>query len=50
MCNLQIAVEVGEAFVYELATVVCYDRVGDAIAADDVFPDEALDLVGCYGG
>jgi len=50
MGDLQIAVEVGEAFVYELVTVVGYDHVGDAIAGNDVLPDEALDLVGCYGG
>jgi len=50
MCDLQIVVEVGEAFIYELATVIDYDRVGDAIAADDVLSDEALDLVGYYGG
>ena len=48
--DLQIVVEIGEALVYELATIVGYDCVGDAVAADDVFPNEALDLVGRDGG
>jgi len=48
--DLQIAVEVSEAFIYELAIVVGYDCVGDAIAANDIFPNKALDLVGCDGG
>ena len=48
--NVQIAVEVSEALVYELATIVGYDCVGDPVAADDVFPNEALDLVDRDGG
>jgi len=48
--DLQIVVEVGEALVYELETIVGYDCVGDAVAADDVFSNEALDLVGRDGG
>ena len=48
--NVQVAVEVSEALVYELATIVSYDCVGDSIAADDVLPNEALDLVGRDGG
>jgi len=42
--NVQVAVEVSEALVYELATIVGYDCVGDSIAVDDVLQNEALDL------
>jgi len=50
VCDFQVAVEFGEAFVYELAAVVSYDGVRDTIAADDVLPDETLYLIGSYGG
>ena len=48
--NVQVVIEVSEALIYELAAVVGYDCVRDSMAADDVFPNEALDLVGCDGG
>jgi len=50
MCDFQVAVEFGEAFVYELAAVISYDGVGDTVTADDALPDETLHLIGSDGG
>jgi len=50
MCDFQVVVKLDETFVYKLAAVVSYDSVGNTVAADDVLPDEALDLFSCYGG
>jgi len=50
VCYFQVAIELSETFIYELAVVVSYDCVGDTIATNDVLPNEVLDLVNCYGG
>jgi len=48
--NVEAGVELSEFFVYELPTIVGYDRMWDAISAYDIFPDELLDLLGCNDG
>jgi len=50
VCDFQVTVEFDEALIYELAVVVSYDSVRDTVTTDDVLPDEALYLVGCYSG
>jgi len=50
MFNVEVGVELSEFFVYELPTIVSYDRVWDAISTYDIFPDELLNLLGCNGG
>jgi len=39
-----------EFFVYELPTIIGDDRMWDAIATYNIFPDELLDLLGGNGG
>jgi len=50
MFDVEAGVELSEFFVYELSAIVSYDRMWDAIATYDIFPDKLLDLLSCDGG
>ena len=46
MLDGEVSVKLYQAFVNELSPIVCDDSVGYATLANDVFPDETLDLFG----
>jgi len=50
MFDVEACVEFNELFVYELSTVIGYDRMWHAIVAYDIFPNELLDLLSYDGG
>jgi len=46
MLDVEVLVELRQAFVNELSPIVCDDSVWYVVSVNDVFPDETFDLFG----